>query len=69
MGDTYDDAMVKAVAMADRLGREVEVRKNAFGEYDVSIALFYSEKGQTVRPGEPLTARQIEIRDRKGAAP
>ena len=64
---TYNEAMVNAVALADRLGREVEVRRDAFGGYSVSIALYYSEKGQTVRPGDPLTAAQIAIRDRKSA--
>ena len=66
---SYDRAMVEAVALANRTNRAVDVMKNAFGGFSVSvIALggdgsFTGQVHQVVRPGDPLTARQVTLRD------
>ena len=43
--DTYDEAFVKAVDLADRLNRPVELMKNYFGGSSVGLFLL-DEKGQ-----------------------
>lgn len=52
----YREAYNRAVDMANRLNREVGLRKDAFGGYMVYLfteAERYSHRGQVVRPGEP----------------
>jgi hypothetical protein len=76
--ETYDEAFVEAAAMADRLGRKVELRRaQAFlpkGATRIPGANWLinlvgphdAVKGQLVNPGEPLTAKQAAIRDGAG---
>jgi hypothetical protein len=68
---TYDQAMVKAVATANLLQRPVQVTRDYFGSFNASIFVMDMQtgqplepiRGQIVRPGEPLTAAQVAIRD------
>ena len=84
--ETYDEAFVEAVDMANRLGRKVELRRagafipqrvrpipgEVFGpipgsEWQINlIGPHDAIKGQIVNPGEPLTARQMALRDGAG---
>tara|TARA_Y100000310_G_scaffold309941_1_gene354563 strand:+ start:451 stop:1797 length:1347 start_codon:yes stop_codon:yes gene_type:complete len=76
--ETYDEAFVEAVSMANRLGRKVELRRaQAFlpkGATRIPAANWLINlvgphdaiKGQIVNPGEPLTAKQAIIRDAAG---
>lgn len=66
---TYDEAFVEAVEMADHLHRPVELSKNAFGGFSVSLFVYDPKtgrptenvRGQIVQPGEPLNRAQKDI--------
>jgi hypothetical protein len=68
---TYDQAMVEAVAKANRLQRPVQVARDYFGHFHTSLFVMDMQTGQPrepirghiVRPGDPLTAAQVAIRD------
>lgn len=62
---TYDEAYVQAVGKATRLNMDVDLWENVLDGYTTSL-LSRSDRprGEVVRPGQPLTAVQIAIRDR-----
>ena len=68
---TYDQAMVEAVAKANRLQRPIQVTRDCFGHFHASAFLMDMQTGQprepirghVVRPGDPLMVAQVAIRD------
>lgn len=65
----WDEAMVEAVALANRLGRDVEVAKNYPAGFGVRIVNSNDPvRGNIVSPGTPLTAKQLALKAQKEAS-
>lgn len=63
---TWDEAMVEAVELSNRLGRDVEIVKNYPTGFSVRIVYQLDPvRGNIVTPGTPLSQEQLLLKEAK----